>query len=80
MGDDGSTEQMRLVFNNGGPVTFAIALEDNESDDFCAGNSTGFQTCAVHLVLANRSALMATISPARTAVMISVTFRPLLVI
>ncbi|MBL8907743.1 MAG: hypothetical protein JNM20_13805 [Rhizobiales bacterium] len=45
LGDDGSTEQMRLVFNNGGPVTFAIALEDNESDDVCAGNSTLFQTC-----------------------------------
>ena len=39
LGDDGSTEQMRLVFNNGGPVTFAIALEDNESDDFCTGSS-----------------------------------------
>lgn len=39
LGDDGSTEQMRLVFNNGGPVTFAIALEDNESDDFCTGTS-----------------------------------------
>jgi hypothetical protein len=45
LGDDGSTEMLRLVFNNGGPFTFAIALEDNESDDFCAGNSTGFQTC-----------------------------------
>jgi hypothetical protein len=33
LGDDGSTEQMRLVFNNGGPVTFAIALEDPEGDD-----------------------------------------------
>jgi hypothetical protein len=40
LGDDGSTEQMRLVFNNGGPVTFAIALEDNESDDFCATTNT----------------------------------------
>lgn len=39
LGDDGSTEQMRLVFNNGGPVTFAIALEDNESDDYCASTS-----------------------------------------
>jgi len=33
LGDDGSTEQMRLVFNNGGPLTFAIALEDSEGDD-----------------------------------------------
>jgi len=39
LGDDGSTEQIRLVFNNGGPVTFAIAVEDNESDDFCTGTS-----------------------------------------
>jgi hypothetical protein len=39
LGDDGSTEQMRLVFNNGGPFTFAIALEDNEGDDFCAATS-----------------------------------------
>lgn len=39
LGDDGSTEQMRLVFNNGGPMTFAIALEDNESDDFCTGTT-----------------------------------------
>ena len=40
LGDDGSTEQMRLVFNNGGPVTFAIALEDNEADDFCTTTNT----------------------------------------
>lgn len=45
LGDDGSTEQMRLVFNDGGPFTFAVALEDNESDDYCHGNSTTFTNC-----------------------------------
>jgi hypothetical protein len=39
LGDDGSTEMLRLVFNNGGPMTFAIALEDNESDDNCTGTT-----------------------------------------
>jgi hypothetical protein len=42
LGDDGKTEQMRLVFNSGGPMTFAIALEDSDEDSFTAFNSTGF--------------------------------------
>jgi hypothetical protein len=53
LGDDGSTEQMRLVFNDGGPFTFAIALEDNEGDPLCTGttafttpNDAAFGVCA----------------------------------
>jgi hypothetical protein len=48
LGDDGRTEQMRLVFNSGGPMTFAIALEDSDEDSFStfanlatAGYTTG---------------------------------------
>jgi hypothetical protein len=41
LGDDGRTEQMRLVFNSGGPMTFAIALEDSDEDKW-GGFGGGF--------------------------------------
>jgi len=40
-GDEGSTEQMRLVFNNGGPLTIAIAVEDSEGSTYSGGADVG---------------------------------------
>jgi len=40
-GDEGSTEQMRLVFNNGGPLTVAIAVEDSEGATYSGGPDVG---------------------------------------
>jgi hypothetical protein len=40
-GDEGSTEQMRLVFNNGGPLTIALAVEDSEGSTYGGGADVG---------------------------------------